>query len=110
MILEKGGPAFRATLETMAETTAGVILFHCTAGRRSGARPRSTAWRAAATHGVEGGAARSRAVSRCATLGKDRTGVLAALILLILGVDDELICWDYEQSELAIARTRPQQR
>ena len=37
--------------------------------------------------------------------GKDRTGVLAALILLTLGVDDELVCWDYEQTELGLTRT-----
>ena len=33
MILQSGGPAFRATFETMAQTSAGVILFHCTAGK-----------------------------------------------------------------------------
>jgi hypothetical protein len=38
-------------------------------------------------------------------VGKDRTGVLAALILSLLGVDDELVCWDYEQTELVLRRT-----
>ena len=31
--------------------------------------------------------------------------MLAALILLTLGVDDELVCWDYEQTELGLTRT-----
>ena len=39
MILQSGGPAFRATFETMAQTSAGVILFHCTAGTAPGAPP-----------------------------------------------------------------------
>ena len=31
--------------------------------------------------------------------------MLSALILLTLGVDDELVCWDYEQTELGLTRT-----
>lgn len=44
------------------------------------------------------------AVFHCAA-GKDRTGILAALVLSSLGVDDEIICADYGLTEAAIART-----
>lgn len=47
------------------------------------------------------------------TAGKDRTGVAAALLLAVLGVDDETIATDYElstefQSRARIAAVRPQ--
>lgn len=42
--------------------------------------------------------------------GKDRAGMLAALVLLALGVDEELVCWDYEQTELALRRKRSKRR
>lgn len=45
------------------------------------------------------------AVFHCAA-GKDRTGVLAALILAGLGVDEELVVADYALSEAGMARTR----
>lgn len=44
------------------------------------------------------------AVFHCAA-GKDRTGILAALVLSSLGVDDEIICADYGLTEAAMART-----
>jgi len=44
------------------------------------------------------------AVFHCAA-GKDRTGILAALLLSSLGVDDEIICADYSLTEAAMART-----
>jgi len=36
--------------------------------------------------------------------------MLAALVLLALGVDEELVCWDYEQTELALRRKRSKRR
>ncbi len=45
------------------------------------------------------------AVFHC-TIGKDRTGVLAALLLATLGVDDETIIADYGLSNSAIAQIR----
>jgi protein-tyrosine phosphatase len=45
------------------------------------------------------------AVFHC-TIGKDRTGVLAALLLAILGVGDETIIEDYGLSNSAIAQIR----
>ena len=52
------------------------------------------------------------AVFHC-TAGKDRTGLAAALLLSVLGVDRELILDDYEltnitRSELRIAELRPE--
>lgn len=44
------------------------------------------------------------AVFHCAA-GKDRTGILAALLLSSLGVDDEIICADYGLTEAAMTRT-----
>lgn len=44
------------------------------------------------------------AVFHCAA-GKDRTGILAALLLSSLGVDDEIICADYSLTEAAMSRT-----
>jgi protein-tyrosine phosphatase len=44
------------------------------------------------------------AVFHCAA-GKDRTGVLAALILSSVGVSDEIICGDYGLTKQAIERT-----
>ena len=66
------------------------------AGRRPLAEPGCLLGRAVRTDWVFGPAP-----------GKDRTGVLAALILLMLGVDDELVCWDYEQTELSLTRASP---
>jgi protein tyrosine/serine phosphatase len=43
------------------------------------------------------------AVFHCAA-GKDRTGVLAALVLSLLGVDDEVIAADYGLSRLGMER------
>jgi protein-tyrosine phosphatase len=43
------------------------------------------------------------AVFHCAA-GKDRTGLLAALVLGVLGVDDEVIAADYQLTEPAMAR------
>jgi protein-tyrosine phosphatase len=45
------------------------------------------------------------AVFHC-TAGKDRTGVLAALVLGQLGVPDEVIAEDYALTELAVVGTR----
>jgi protein-tyrosine phosphatase len=45
------------------------------------------------------------AVFHCAA-GKDRTGLLAALVLAALGVDDETIAADYALSAAAMERTR----
>lgn len=42
------------------------------------------------------------------TAGKDRTGVIVMLFLLLLGVQSELICWDYEQTELFLKRDKEQ--
>jgi len=41
------------------------------------------------------------------TAGKDRTGVLAALILALAGVDDRTIAEEYELTELGLAPWRP---
>jgi hypothetical protein len=38
------------------------------------------------------------------TAGKDRTGVLVALVLLLAGVEDEVIAWEYALTELGLAR------
>ena len=40
------------------------------------------------------------------TAGKDRTGVLAALILSLCGVDDETIAREYALTELGLAPLR----
>lgn len=40
--------------------------------------------------------------------GKDRTGVVVALLLSLLGVDDETVAQDYSLSNLAMARLRAQ--
>lgn len=45
------------------------------------------------------------AVFHC-TVGKDRTGILAALLLAVLGVDDETIVEDYGLTNDAVARIR----
>jgi protein-tyrosine phosphatase len=45
------------------------------------------------------------ALFHCAA-GKDRTGVLAAIVLALLGVDDEVIADDYERSAAAMERLR----
>jgi protein-tyrosine phosphatase len=44
------------------------------------------------------------AVFHC-TAGKDRTGIVAAMLLDVLGVDDEIIASDYVLTELARPRT-----
>ncbi|ODM17231.1 hypothetical protein SI65_07630 [Aspergillus cristatus] len=41
------------------------------------------------------------------SLGRDRTGVLIALLLALVGVDDETILADYERSEEGLAGWRP---
>jgi protein-tyrosine phosphatase len=46
------------------------------------------------------------AVFHC-TSGKDRTGIVAAFLLDILGVDDEVIAADYVLTERSRARSRP---
>ena len=40
------------------------------------------------------------------TAGKDRTGVWAALILRLCGVDDEAICWEYGLTERGLGDWR----
>lgn len=40
------------------------------------------------------------------SLGRDRTGVLVALLLALLGVDNERILQDYERSEEGLAGWR----
>ncbi len=40
------------------------------------------------------------------TAGKDRTGVLAAVILKLLGVDDDTICWEYAITEPGLGSWR----
>lgn len=40
------------------------------------------------------------------TAGKDRTGVLVALILALVGVEDEVIAEEYALTELGLARWR----
>jgi protein-tyrosine phosphatase len=45
------------------------------------------------------------AVFHCAA-GKDRTGLLAGLVLAVLGVDDAVIAADYQLTEPAMARKR----
>jgi protein-tyrosine phosphatase len=45
------------------------------------------------------------ALFHCAA-GKDRTGVLAAIVLALLGVDDEVIADDYSRSAVAMERLR----
>jgi len=42
------------------------------------------------------------------TAGKDRTGVLAALLLRLAGVPDESIAWDYSLTEPGLGSWRPQ--
>jgi protein-tyrosine phosphatase len=54
---------------------------------------------------ILGDPARYPAMLFCAG-GKDRTGVLAALLLATLGVDDETIAADYALSEQRLARLR----
>ena len=43
------------------------------------------------------------AVVHCAA-GKDRTGVLVALVLSSIGVADDVVAWDYARSTLALPR------
>jgi protein-tyrosine phosphatase len=45
------------------------------------------------------------ALFHCAA-GKDRTGVLAAIVLALLGVDDQVIADDYSRSTAAMERAR----
>jgi protein-tyrosine phosphatase len=45
------------------------------------------------------------AIFHCAA-GKDRTGVLAALLLAAIGVDDEVVAADYALTAAAMARMR----
>ena len=40
------------------------------------------------------------------TAGKDRTGVLAAVILRLLGVDEDTICWEYAITEPGLGSWR----
>lgn len=57
----------------------------------------------AASFAVLGSPARLPAVFHCSA-GKDRTGVLAALVLSVLGVDDEVVAADYHLSAWAVER------
>lgn len=57
----------------------------------------------AASFAVLGSPARLPAVFHCSA-GKDRTGVLAALVLSALGVDDERVAADYHLSASAVER------
>ena len=57
----------------------------------------------AASFAVLGSPARLPAVFHCSA-GKDRTGVLAALVLSVLGVDDEVVAADYHLSASAVER------
>ncbi|KAG6060146.1 hypothetical protein E4U17_004936 [Claviceps sp. LM77 group G4] len=41
------------------------------------------------------------------TAGKDRTGLLAAIVLALCGVDDETIAWEYGLSEEGLAPLKP---
>ena len=50
--------------------------------------------------GVDGGL-----IFHC-TAGKDRTGVLAAVVLRLLGVDDDTICWEYAITEPGLGSWR----
>lgn len=40
------------------------------------------------------------------TAGKDRTGVLVALVLALVGVEDEVIAQEYALTELGLAQWR----
>ncbi|KAL2433410.1 hypothetical protein ABEF95_004840 [Exophiala dermatitidis] len=42
------------------------------------------------------------------TAGKDRTGVFAALLLKLVGVDEETICWEYALTEPGLGEWRNQ--
>ncbi|EXJ91328.1 hypothetical protein A1O1_04440 [Capronia coronata CBS 617.96] len=42
------------------------------------------------------------------TAGKDRTGVFAALVLKLIGVDEETICWEYALTEPGLGDWRNQ--
>lgn len=44
------------------------------------------------------------------SLGRDRTGLLVALLLALVGVDDETILADYERSEEGLAGWKPKLR
>ena len=57
----------------------------------------------AASFAILGSPARLPAVFHCSA-GKDRTGVLAALVLSVLGVPDEVVATDYHLSASAVER------
>lgn len=40
------------------------------------------------------------------TAGKDRTGVICALILSLCGVDDQVVAYEYSLTELGLAQFR----
>lgn len=42
------------------------------------------------------------------TAGKDRTGVFGALIMRLVGVDEDTICWEYALTEPGLGRWREQ--
>ncbi|EXJ93115.1 hypothetical protein A1O3_01672 [Capronia epimyces CBS 606.96] len=42
------------------------------------------------------------------TAGKDRTGVFAALVLKLIGVDEDTICWEYALTEPGLGEWRSQ--
>jgi protein tyrosine/serine phosphatase len=60
----------------------------------------------AATFRIMGGEGALPAVFHC-TSGKDRTGIVAALMLDVLGVSDEVIASDYSLTEAAQLRSTP---
>jgi len=67
---------------------------------------------AASTHGTVGGRAEGALVYHC-TAGKDRTGLVTALLLSVLGVDEATILDDYEltnryRSKWRVEELRPQ--
>jgi len=74
------------------------------------------AYRDIATHGVPAYTAMFRhllnrpedpLVFHC-TAGKDRTGVFGSMILKLVGVDDETICWEYALTEPGLGEWRAQ--
>jgi len=94
MILRNGGPAYKHAFDIMASSSSGAVLFHCTAGMY----PAQSGKTLCAILNIV------QFFWLFCTSGKDRAGMLAALVLLALGVDEELVCWDYEQTELALRR------
>jgi hypothetical protein len=74
-ILDNAGPAFRTILLHIRDNSTEACLFHCTGKRYS-------AFRRTCPHIPE-------------LAGKDRTGLFAAILLKLAGVDDEQIAIDY---------------